>query len=119
MKKSSQKYLLLKFLPVMGVIFLLVPLLVGVWLPDVLFADRPTLASKTLANGYGFHVIQYWNHVDFYSTELHVTAPDGRNLVHTLDGDDIKSWRLPLVIEEQHRTATVTLRGGRVRVVDW
>ncbi len=95
------------------------PLLIGVWLPDVIAAPRYTLAEQHLTNGYSFRVVQYWNRVDFYSTELHVTCPDGRTEFHTLDGDDSKSWRLPLVIDEQSRTATVTLGGGRVRRVDW
>jgi len=50
---------------------------------------------------------------------LRVTSPDGSTETHTLDGDDSKSWRLPLVIDEQRHTATVTLGGSRVRKVDW
>jgi hypothetical protein len=94
-------------------------LLIGVWLPDVFFAPERTLAEQRLASGHTFRVVQYWNRVDFYSTELRVTSPDGSTETHTLDGDDSKSWRLPLVIDEQHHTATVTLGGGRVRKVDW
>jgi hypothetical protein len=95
------------------------PLLMGVWLPDVFFARKHTLASDTLANGYSFRVVQYWNRIDFYTTELEVTSPYGQTEVHTLDGDDSKSWRLPLVVDELRRTATVTLGGGRVREVTW
>jgi len=95
------------------------PLLIGVWLPDVISAPERTLAEQRLVSGHAFRVVQYWNHVDFYSTELRVTSPDGSTETHTLDGDDSKSWRLPLVIDEQHHTATVTLGGGRVRKVDW
>ena len=95
------------------------PLLIGVWLPDVISAPQRVLAEQRLASGYAFRVVQYWNRVDFYSTELRVTSPDGRTETHTLDGDDGKSWRLPLVIDEQQHTATVTLRGGRIRKVDW
>ena len=95
------------------------PLLIGVWLPDVISAPERTLAQQRLASGHTFRVVQYWNHVDFYSTELRVTSPDGSSETHTLDGDDSKSWRLPLVIDEQRHTATVTLGGGRVRKVDW
>jgi hypothetical protein len=95
------------------------PLLIGVWLPDVISAPERTLAQQRLASGHTFRVVQYWNHVDFYSTELRVTSPDGSSENHTLDGDDSKSWRLPLVIDEQRHTATVTLGGGRVRKVDW
>ena len=94
-------------------------LLIGVWLPDVIYAREHILAEQRLPSGHLFRVVQYWNHVDFYSTELRVTSPDGRTQVQTLDGDDNKSWRLPLVIDEQHHTATITLGGNRVRTVDW
>ena len=101
------------------VLVLLLPLVIGVWLPDVFFGGTHTLASASLTNGYTFQVVQYWNHIDFYSTELRVTSPDGRAEIHTLDGDDAKSWRVPLVVSEQSRTATITLGGGRVKKVDW
>jgi hypothetical protein len=52
--------------------------------------------------------VQYWNRVDFYSTELRVTSPGGSTETHTLDGDDSKSWRLPLVVDEQRQTARRT-----------
>lgn len=97
----------------------LLGLLVGVWLPDVMFAPRRTIASASLTNGYNFRVIQYWNRVDFYSTELHVTGPDGRPEVHTLDGDDNKSWSVPISVDEQRRVVSVTLGGGRVKTVKY
>ena len=118
MKNPSQKYLVITFLSLTGALFLL-PLLIGVWLPDVFFATKHTLASKTIASGYTFRVVQYWNGYDFYSTELHVTPPGGRTEIHTLDGDDSKSWRLPLVIDAHARTATVTLAPRRVRTITW
>jgi hypothetical protein len=92
---------------------------IGVWLPDVITATEHTLAEQRLASGHLFRVVQYWNRVDFYSTELRVTSPGGSIQTHTLDGDDNKSWRLPLVVDEQRHTATVTLDGGRERIVDW
>jgi hypothetical protein len=95
------------------------PLVIGIWPPDIINAPRHTLAEQRLASGYLFRVVQYWNRCDFYSTELHVTSPDGRTEVHTLDGDDNKSWRLPLTVDEPHHTATVTLGGGRVKTVRW
>jgi hypothetical protein len=95
------------------------PLLIGIWLPDVIYAPESILAEQKLASGYTFRVVQYWNHIDFYSTELRITSPNGTTETHTLDGDDIKTWRLPLVIDEKHHTATITLRGGRVRTADW
>jgi hypothetical protein len=95
------------------------PMLIGIWLPDVISAPEHTLAKQQLANGYSFQVIQYWNRCDFYSTELRVTSPNGSTEVFTLDGDDSKSWRLPLTVDEQHHTATVILSGGRTKKVDW
>jgi hypothetical protein len=110
--------ILLTVAVVLGALFSL-PMLIGVWLPDVISAQEHTLAEQRLASGYSFRVVQYWNRVDFYSTELRVTSPDGRTEVHTLDGDDSKSWRLPLTVDEQSHTATVMLGGGRERKVDW
>ena len=95
------------------------PLLIGIWLPDVFLAPQHTLAEQRLASGHSFRVIQYWNHGDFYNTELLHTSPDGTVETHVLDGDDDKSWRVPLVVDEQHKTVTVTLGGGRVKKVDW
>jgi hypothetical protein len=92
------------------------------WLPFSRWAmSCSTLPAveRHLSNGYSFRVVQYWNRCDFYSTELHVTSPDGQAQLHTLDGDDSKSRHVPLVINEQARTATVTLGGGRVKQVDW
>ena len=112
----------LNFLTIVGVIFVALmglPLLVGVWLPDVLTAPENVLAEQRLTDGYSFRVIQYWNHMDFYTTELRVISPGGQAKTFILDGDDNKSWSLPLMIDEKHRTATVTLRGGRVKQVDW
>jgi hypothetical protein len=113
---------LLAMLLIVGLLFgtlFGLPLLIGIWLPDVISAPQHTLAERRLASGHVFQVVQYWNRIDFYSTELRVTSPDGSTETHTLDGDDSKSWRLPLVIDEQHHTATVTLGGGRARKVDW
>ena len=98
---------------------LCLPLLIAVWLPDVIFAPRHILAEKHLASGYSFQVIQYWNRCDFYSTDLLVTSPDGRPEIHMLDGDDGKSWRLPMAVDEERRTFTVNLGFGRVKKVDW
>src|SRR5205814_9655969 len=58
-------------------------LLIGVWLPDVVFAPRSTIAYTKLPSGYTFRIVQYWNRVDFYSTELHIISPDGREQEHT------------------------------------
>ena len=101
-----------------GAIFVL-PLFVGIWLPDVFFAPQNTLAERRLASGHSFRVIQYWNHGDFYNTELLHFFPDGTAATNVLDGDDNKSWFVPLVIDEQQKTVTVTLSGGRLKTVNW
>lgn len=56
------------------------PLLIGIWLPDVISAPQHTLAEQRLASGHSFRVIQYWNRGDFYNTELLHTSPDGTSL---------------------------------------
>jgi len=95
------------------------PLLVGIWLPDVIFAPRHILAERRLASGHSLRVVQYWNRGDFYNTEWLHTLPDGSVETHVLDADDDKSWSVRLVVDEQARTATVTLGGNRVREVRW
>jgi hypothetical protein len=95
------------------------PLLIGIWLPDIISAPRHVLAEERLASGHSFRVIQYWNRGDFYNTELWHAFPNGTVETTVLDGDDNKSWSLPLNIDEQNKTATVTLSGNRVKRIDW
>jgi hypothetical protein len=112
----------LAILLIVGLLFgavLGLPLLIGIWLPDVISAPEHTLAEQRLASGHSFRVIQYWNRCDFYNTELLHTSPDGAVETHVLDADDSKSWRVPLVVDEAHKTVTVTLGGSRVKKVDW
>jgi hypothetical protein len=116
MKKS------LTILLVVGFLFsalLGLPLLIGVWLPDVISASEHTLAEQRLASGHSFRVIQYWNRGDFYNTELLHTSPDGVVEKYVLDADDDKSWSVSLVVDELHKSATITLGGGRVKQVEW
>ena len=95
------------------------PLVIGVWLPDVVFAPKRILAEQRLANGHLFRVVQYWNHIDFYTTELLHISPDGTLNTDVLDGDDNKSWSVPLAVDETNKTVTVTLGWGRIKKVDW
>jgi hypothetical protein len=98
---------------------LALPLLMGVWLPDVITANEHTLAEERLASGHVFRVVQFWNRVDFYSTELRVTKPDGTTENHTLDGDDSKRWRATLTLDELNHTAEIKWgNGGRI-VTSW
>ena len=113
---------LLTILLIIGVLFgalLGLPLLIGIWLPDVISAPVHTLAEQRLTSGHSFRVIQYWNRGDFYNTYLLHTLPDGTVETHVLDADDDKSWRVPLVVDEQQKMVTVTLGGGRVKRIDW
>jgi hypothetical protein len=98
---------------------LALPLSIGIWLPDVFTDSEHVLAERQLASGHSFRVVQYWNRVDFYTTLLRHTSPDGTLETFVLDGDDGKSWSTPLVINEETRSARITLRGGRVKRVFW
>lgn len=89
------------------------PLLVGIWLPDVFFPVHHTLAVQTLPDGTKFHAYQYWNQGDFYNTELLITYPDGRGVCHVLDPDSPKIWRAAMTVDLAHREAWL-LRGKRV-----
>ena len=106
-------------LAVCTVIAFILPLGWGAWVPDILFAPHRTLATTASLGGYSFRVVQYWNRFDFYSTELHVTSPNNSTEVVTLDGDDNKSWSVPLAVNETNRVASVTLSGGRTKDIQW
>ena len=95
------------------------PLAAGIWLPDVFLARPRILASHDATNGYRFRVIQYWNHVDFYSTELHVISPDGKTDVRTLDGDDLKRWSVPMTVDESSRVVSIKLGRGQTTRDSW
>jgi len=99
-----------------GAFFL--PLAVGVWIPDFVGTTR-TLANVTSSTGYSFRVAQAWNYCDFYTTTFYITAPDGSVTDAYLDGDDSKSWSVPIALDEANRIATVTLGGGRQKVIYW
>lgn len=101
------------------VLLLLLPLRIGIWLPDV-FIDRVyVLAEAHAVDGTRFRVEQFWNHADFYTTTLYVTHRDGAVTEHLLDGDDNKSWSVPLVLDEQRRVVTVFLGGNRAAERAW
>ena len=97
---------------------LTLPLSIGVWLPDMFSSRARTLASTKLADGTDFRVVQYWGS-DFYTTELWHTTSDGQQHVEVLDGDDCKSWHVPLSVDSQNRTVSVTLCGDREKTIRW
>jgi hypothetical protein len=94
------------------------PAWAGVWLPDIFtFGSGRTLAQVAGTSGAKYEVIQYWNYVDFYTTELRITSGSAATKVFKLDDDDSKSWSVPLAVDERAGTATVTLSGDRTRIV--
>ncbi len=79
-----------------------------IWPPDLVHDRIHTLASLRLSDGNLFTVSQYWNHVDFYTTELQHTSPGGQVATYTLDGDDHKRWTVRIVPDSQNRLVTVS-----------
>lgn len=94
------------------------PLVYGVWLPDV-FGKLHTLCSAQTSSGHQISIVQYWNHVDFYTTEARVTAPGGATSIFLIDGDASKSWGATLEIDPSEKGATYTLPNGRVGTFTW
>lgn len=94
------------------------PLVYGVWLPDV-FGKQHTLCSATTSTGHRVSIVQYWNHVDFYTTEARISDPDGATSVSLIDGDASKSWGAVLEIHPSQKSATYRLPNGRVGAIIW
>ncbi|MFA6173070.1 MAG: hypothetical protein WC701_05235 [Kiritimatiellales bacterium] len=90
-----------------------------VWVPDIFTNARHIIGSINLADGNSFQIVQYWNHVDFYSTELHHRKPDGSMEIIPLDGDDKKRWKLPVTVDEQKKIVTVTSSGNCLWIVPY
>lgn len=84
--------IMLSIVLVAGTIAWLVVGVYGIWPPD--FDGRKlTLASATAPDGTRLRVEQYWNHIDFYSTDFYATPPGGKTVKYVIDGDDRKRWR--------------------------
>jgi hypothetical protein len=94
------------------------PLVYGVWLPDV-FGKHHTLCSATSSTDYQISIVQYWNHVDFYTTEARITAPGGATSIILIDGDAAKSWSATLEMDPSQSLATYRLPGGRSGKLAW
>ena len=94
------------------------PLAYGVWLPDV-FGKQHTLCSATTSTGYQVSIVQYWNHVDFYTTEARMTAPGGATSIILIDGDAAKSWSATLEMDPSQTQATYRLPDGRSGKLAW
>ena len=96
----------------------MLPLAAGVWIPDF-FGTHRTLAATTSTDGHSFRVVQTWNYSDFYTTTFYTTQPDRSATDTILDGDDHKSWSVPIALDEPNRIATLTLSGGRTKTLHW
>lgn len=106
---------LLSLAMILGVVH---PLIWGVWLPDV-FGKQHILCSETTRSGHWIRIVQYWNHVDFYTTEARVTGPDGLTEITLIDGDASKSWGARLEMDPSQTRATYTIPGGRTDTITW
>ena len=96
----------------------MLPLAMGVWLPDI-SGNRHTLCSATTKSGHRISVVQYWNHVDFYTTEARVTSPDGVTRISIIDGDASKTWSATLEIDPSQKSAIYKLPNGRTGGLTW
>ena len=99
-----------------GLVFfliLLAPMSIGVWVPDILSGKRHVLAEVNMTDRTTLRVIQYWNHSDFYTTELQHWKNGDIIGQLVLDGDDAKQWSVELQLED--RDATVVWKDGRTR----
>ena len=86
------------------------PLAIGVWIPD--FTGKSRIVAETVdSSGQRFQVIQFWNYVDFYTTELVVSKTDGTTSRKLIDGDSSKASRARITVDEAKRTATVEANG--------
>jgi hypothetical protein len=96
----------------------ILPMAMGVWLPDV-FGKQHTLCAATTSTSYRISLVQYWNHVDFYTTEARITSPDGMTSISLIDGDASKTWNASLKIDPAEKGATYTLPDGRSGTLTW
>ena len=88
-----------------GSIFL--PLTQGVWIFD--FSGKPRLIAKASYDEYRFEVVQYWNHVDFYTIELLVIQPDGTIKRNIINEDSKRSRIAAIAFDSKRRIATVSV----------
>jgi hypothetical protein len=86
------------------------PLAMGVWIPDFTGKSR-VLGQAVDSTGQRLEVVQFWNHVDFYTIELVVTKADGTVTRKLIDGDSKKGWIALINVDESKRTASVMING--------
>ena len=88
----------------------LLPLTQGVWILDLAGLPR-RLADATGLDGSRFEVVQYWNYVDFYTTEVRTTTPDGNMSVKVLDRDAKRTREAAITLDESDRMVMLELDG--------
>ena len=93
------------------------PLAIGIWVPDIVYAKKHIIAYAENSTGHTFSVIQYWNRCDFYNTELIHTTPDGKKQITVLDGDDNKSWQVPISVDEANEKVIIVLANNRKKII--
>lgn len=81
----------------------------GVWPPDIGSGKRAVLATAESAGGERFTVVQFWNGVDFYTTQVEHTGPDGTLDIAVIDGDDRKQWPCSAKVIESEKKLVITL----------
>lgn len=97
----------------------LMPLLIGVWMPDFLFfGSERTLAEAVSSSGEKFEVRQRLGG-DFYKTELVVT--NSREEVNriVIEPDGSKTWNAGIILDERARVASVSLGKNFVVDIPW
>ena len=118
---KNAKKALISIITFAGVIVLLVgwTWLTGGRLSDVLdlFGRRRTLALQRLPDGHTFRILQYWNGIDFYTTELQHQSPNGVVTTVCLDADDRRET-VPLSVDERQHTASIQT-GRETAGVKW
>jgi hypothetical protein len=92
------------------------PLIIGIWIPDVVVPNINVLSEQTLSSGSVVQLIQCWNKKDFYNTELIQVDPDGEKRYVVLDYDDSKHWSVDL--EVSGHVAIVDFRGRTQKEVN-
>ena len=109
---SRRPVLLTIALPALfGAAVLLLPLCIGVWLPD-LWSGAKTLSDTRTPSGHRFRVVQTWGD-DFYTTELVQTLPNGTERRGLIDGDAGKWWHADLTLDEARQRVTLNGRPYR------
>ena len=94
------------------------PVASGVWVLDFLGSTNE-LAKTSTASGHEIRVIQQWNYVDFYTTSVQITAPDGTVNETVIDGDDGKRWKATISINPASQIATIASPASPKKTVSW